>query len=287
MTEFRQLISTYLEHRTCWMATQHGKGETLAPLFRELGIDLQTPAALNTDALGTFTGEIERKGSPREVARQKCTLALELYGGDMAVASEGSFGSHPEVAFIPQHHELLFIVDRRFEWEAEVSLSTSDTNYAAAEVQNTTELTEFLTRVKFPSHAVILSPSPTQLGEIIKGITRTQQVLQKAEEWLEMYGSCYVQTDMRAHFNPTRMRHIERVGRALISKITRFCPSCSKPGFGAESWEAGLPCEACRFPTRSPLAKQLTCLSCGFEERLPYPYGKRFEDAAYCPLCNP
>jgi len=70
-----------------------------ALLEKELGVICIVPENLDTDLLGTFSGEIERELSPMDAARQKCLLAMELTGADLAVASEGSFGAHPLLYF--------------------------------------------------------------------------------------------------------------------------------------------------------------------------------------------
>jgi len=59
------------------------------------------PAGLDTDGLGTFTGEVERPAPPRETALLKARLAIETTGLPRALASEGSFGPHPALGFVP------------------------------------------------------------------------------------------------------------------------------------------------------------------------------------------
>ena len=47
------------------LATKHSKESAVAPTLAErLGLSFHTPLGLDTDALGTFTGEVERVGSP-------------------------------------------------------------------------------------------------------------------------------------------------------------------------------------------------------------------------------
>ena len=82
------------------VATKHGKEKVIAPILeRSLGVKVLSTTNLDTDRFGTFSGEVERKGTPLEVARAKCEAALKLTGADLAVASEGSFGPHPELFF--------------------------------------------------------------------------------------------------------------------------------------------------------------------------------------------
>lgn len=54
---------------------------------------------MNTDLSGTFTGALERLDDVSGTARNKCRLAMKISNCDMAVASDGSFGSHPTFGF--------------------------------------------------------------------------------------------------------------------------------------------------------------------------------------------
>ena len=49
-------------------------------------------AEVDTDRLGTFTGEVERPGPPRETALMKARLGQRATGLPRALASEGVFG---------------------------------------------------------------------------------------------------------------------------------------------------------------------------------------------------
>ena len=49
-------------------------------------------AEVDTDRLGTFTGEVERPGPPRETALMKARLGQGATGLPCALASEGAFG---------------------------------------------------------------------------------------------------------------------------------------------------------------------------------------------------
>jgi hypothetical protein len=63
------------------VGTRHGKQHQFAPAFRALlGADLVTPADLDTDRFGAFTGEVARRGSAAQAARAKARLAMEVTG---------------------------------------------------------------------------------------------------------------------------------------------------------------------------------------------------------------
>ena len=92
----------FFEGRTLVIASMHRKEEVLKPLLEQgLGITVQVEEGLNTDLLGTFSGEVARLADPLTTARKKCELALDLSGCDLALASEGSFGPHPAAFFLP------------------------------------------------------------------------------------------------------------------------------------------------------------------------------------------
>ena len=59
--------------RNLIIATKHGKEKVIAPIVeKELGVKCFVTKDLDTDILGTFTGEVERKDDPLTAARKKC-----------------------------------------------------------------------------------------------------------------------------------------------------------------------------------------------------------------------
>lgn len=104
---------------------------------------------------------------------------------------------------------------------------------------------------------------------------------------MDKYGTVYVETDMRALHNPTRMEVIQKAVQKLITKIKTHCPKCHNPGFSTAEAQSGLKCENCGLPTRSTLLHILKCQSCGFSEEKMYPHGRIAEDPMYCDICNP
>ena len=58
------------------LTTKHEKAKAIAlQLKAALGLKLET-VEVDTDVLGTFTGEIEREGTPKETAIKKARLGL-------------------------------------------------------------------------------------------------------------------------------------------------------------------------------------------------------------------
>jgi hypothetical protein len=96
-----------------------------------------------------------------------------------------------------------------------------------------------------------------------------------------------VETDMRAHLNPTRMRQIALLGERLVERLQCRCPQCLAPGFGRIDVVAGLPCNWCGTPTAAILAEIHGCAACGERIEMPRADGLREVDPAQCDLCNP
>lgn len=276
------------ENRKLVIATKHKKEKIIAPLFEEaFGIKCFTPENFDTDLLGTFTGEIERKDDPITTMRNKCLQAMELSHCDLGIASEGSFGPHPSIFFAHADDEFIIFIDKKNNLEIierELSLKT---NFNGSEIKTEQELTEFANRAKFPSHALIMRKAKDDTAEIIKGINNWQTLTETFQLFINKYGSAYAETDMRALYNPTRMEVIEIAAKKLIKKINSFCPDCDTPGFEIKDAIKGLPCSLCGLPTRSTLSHIYECKKCGFRKEVKFPFNITQEDPMYCDYCNP
>ena len=278
----------FFEGRSIVIATKHKKQHAIAPLLeKELGVTCIVPENLDTDALGTFCGEIERALSPIDAAKTKCMLAMELTGTDLAVASEGSFGAHPLLYFLPADDELLVLIDKKNGLEITVREVSTKTNYNAKEVNSEEDLLAFAQSALFPGHGLILKDKKEGYTAIAKGIIDAKELLETFRQFMTNYGSVYVETDMRAHLNPSRMAVIEETTKKLIAKVKTTCPSCQTPGFGIKEATAGLPCENCKAPTKSTLYHVYACQKCNHTHEAYFPNGKQEEDPTYCDRCNP
>ena len=146
------------EGRRILFASKHKKEDVLAPLLtKSLGVIPVTCDFLDTDQWGTFTGEIERVDNPLTTARKKCELGMELSGTDLAVASEGSFGTHPIIPFVAAGDEMIILIDKKHKIEIAAREITTKTNFSGAEVDNEIALRSFAEKALFPSHGLILS----------------------------------------------------------------------------------------------------------------------------------
>lgn len=274
--------------RDLFIITKHEKEKVIAPIMeKELGVKCYVDKNYDTDILGTFSGEIERKDDPITTVRNKCIDAMKKSGYDLAIASEGSFGSHPTIFFGSANEEFLIFIDTINELEIIVRELSTSTNFNAEKIDSLNTLFEFSQRVEFPSHGLILRPSINDYSIIIKGITVKEKLISSFNELISNFESVYVETDMRAMFNPSRMKVIENAALKLAEKINCLCPKCSTPGFSITAAKKGLPCEICSFPTNSTLSYIYSCQKCDFSKEEKHPNGKKTEEPMYCDICNP
>ena len=274
--------------RRLLIATKHKKETVLSPLLETaLGVHCFTDDRLDTDKLGTFTGEVERIDDPLTTARKKCEWGMELTGCDLAVASEGSFGAHPTLVFVPGNDEWVLLVDKKQGIEVFGRAISTETNFSGTLISTIGELKDFARRVQFPSHALIVRKAEKDNSDIIKAITDWPKLEDFVKRLIEKQGSAFVETDMRALYNPSRMKVIEQAGKRLIEKLASNCPQCGCPGFSVTKADPGLPCYLCGTPTRSILCHWYHCQRCRFEKKEVFPSGKQTEDPMYCDICNP
>lgn len=273
------------------LTTMHGKAAAIAPpLQRALGLIVESSIDLDTDRLGTFSGEIPRIGTMGEVAIKKARMGMEATGLKLGLASEGTFGPHPYVPFVSAGMELIMLVDDERGFTVSESYTTERTNFAHAVASGIDGLGAFLGRTMFPTHGLIVEAhKPENHAPIFKGIVdRTalaQAVVFCARASAD--GQALIQTDMRAHMNPTRMASLRELAERLAARLSALCPACQTPGFGRTSVETGLPCSACGTATDLVLTEVFGCSVCDYKERRPRADGLEYTEPTYCPACNP
>ncbi len=278
----------FFKGRTLLIATKHGKESVMAKIFeRRLGVKCLVPPGLDTDLFGTFSGEVNRPDSALATARKKCLYAMEHYSYDLVIASEGSFGAHPNLPFLPADEELLLLLDSRNDLEISDSVLTTDTNFSGEEVRSLANLEDFATRAGFPSHGIIMKDSESNFVEVVKDIRLPGELKTHFLRMQKKYGRVFLETDMRAYANPTRMKIIRQAAEQMVNKILTCCPSCGTPGFGITDCERGLPCMNCHASTRGILSYTFSCKKCGTKVIHKYPHHIKFEDPAHCDFCNP
>lgn len=272
------------------LTTKHNKLRLIArPMACALKLEVRATAGVDTDVLGTFSGEIARPGTPREVVVRKARLGMKAECLSLGFASEGSFGAHPLVPFAAAGEEHVAFVDDEIGIVVVESLVTAKTNFGHVRVRRPGELDSFLLRAGFPSHALIARPNAGTRSLLFKGLTDPLLLASAVEECVAASndGLALVETDMRAHLNPTRRVAIRRVAFRLARRLATACPECRTPGYGLVGVERGLPCEGCLTPTEMVRAEVLGCPKCAHREKRRRRDGRMVADAAQCPLCNP
>lgn len=280
--------SKMFKGRNVLIATMHGKEKVIAPIIEKaLGVHCVLAKNINTDHLGTFSGEIERKDDPVTTMRSKCVLAQQNNDYDIVIASEGSFGPHPNLFFIPANEEFMMLKDFKNNVEIVESHISTHTNFRGAYISSVEELEDFIEKAKFPEHGLIIRKSKEDFKSMYKGIHQYKSLIKIFDTYHKKYGRAYIETDMRAHFNPTRMLVIEELTEKLIQKVQSVCPNCQFPGFGKTEAQRGLLCSHCHQPTDSIISYKYQCQHCHYEQTEMYPFQKHYEDPMYCNYCNP
>ncbi|WP_019502058.1 DUF6671 family protein [Pseudanabaena sp. PCC 6802] len=285
-------IISLFENRTAVLATMHQKEKAIAPLLAsEFGMKVVVPPDFNTDRFGTFTREIERPGTQIEAARLKAREALNLTGETIAIASEGSFYPHPAMPLIACNREIVLLRDRANDLEIIGEEISTDTNYHHHQVGTIAEAIDFAQKIGFPEHGLVVmsGQNATAKDEIVKGITSEEKLTQAIESALQTSTTktIHLETDMRAMYNPTRMKAIARATLNLIAKLHSLCPQCSTPGFDIVKRLPGLPCSWCSLPTSLIRCEIYQCQKCQYTQETRFPNGIKTADPSHCSYCNP
>jgi hypothetical protein len=279
-----------LRNRFAVLATMHGKEQAIAPLLeQELGIQIIVPPGLNTDVFGTFTREMKRVGTQIEAARAKAAKAIELTGETLALASEGSFGPHPLVPYLATNCEIVLLLDQSYGLELIGQAFSTETNYRHQLVGSLREARQFAQKVGFPEHGLVVmgGDSLAEVPQIIKGITCEDQLVDAFQVALRHSQKVHIETDMRALYNPSRMKVIRQATEDLLRKIAQTCPQCSWPGFDIVKRKPGLLCTLCHQPTLLTRSAVYGCQHCGFSQEELFPDGQKTADPGECEYCNP
>lgn len=271
------------------LATCHGKERALSRPFG-LGLGAQLVViGCDTDQFGTFSGEVARPADAFRTCSLKAKMGMEQSGLLLGLASEASFGPHPAVPFLASGHEWLVfhdadrdlcVAEQRLEWR---------TNYSHRTLGPDEDPDAWLRQIGFPAHGVIVRPAAPSAGLLYKGLQSAHQLSAALASCraADSAGCVWLETDMRAHCNPTRMRSIRRLGIALARRLQTPCPACSSPGWGLLDTQPGLPCSACGAATDLTLVEVWGCQQCGVRSHRPRRDTRLTADPVHCPWCNP
>ncbi|MCB1498813.1 MAG: hypothetical protein KDK07_03325 [Bauldia sp.] len=273
------------------LATMHGKEEVIGPVLEAgLGLSIEVPRPFDTDRFGTFSREVERKGSQLDAARAKLAAGLEASPeASVGIASEGSFGPHPNIPLLAVGKEIVVLHDLDTKLEIVGCHIDLSPNYDHMVVEDIPSALSFAKRVGFPAQGVVVIgiaggvPIPSRY--LTKRIDNEEHLVDSVGEALKACGAAHLETDMRAHRNPTRMLSIKRAAEDLLNRYRRRCPACSRPGLAVGRRVFGLPCAWCGEPTLALKAEIETCAGCGLS--LEHPAPSSTAEPGECPQCNP
>ncbi|MBL7939660.1 MAG: hypothetical protein JNL43_09895 [Flavobacteriales bacterium] len=277
--------------RTLGVATIHGKERVIGPALADT-LPIAGYVAiedLDTDRFGAFSGEVKRTLDPLDACKAKAKHGAEVSGLDLVIASEGSFFPYPPAPFVPCDEEVLVLYDAcdgSFFEHRHVSLQTV---FGGEECTGWDQVSAFADRMKFPEHGLIVRRRETwNAGDTMKkGIRVEAELHEITTRLIQQNGSCWVETDMRAMMNPTRMEVIREAAERFSQELSTLCPACGACWFRITKAIPGLPCEQCGWPTASTRAYLRACHACGHTATGPRPDGRSTEEPQHCANCNP
>lgn len=271
------------------IATKHGKGALVAPSFAEiLGISV-TEIAIDTDLFGTFSGEVERIGTPVEVAIRKARMGMVAAGAELGLASEGSVGPDPSTPFLNSNIEVMVFIDSKLELEISQVYRSFEITIGRKLVASPDEdLDDFLNKSGFPEHKLIVRSESMPIKFCEKEIAteaQLQAALVRAFQ-VEPEQQVVIESDLRAHCSPSRQKNIAHVAQLLAERVATTCPKCKTPGWGVVGYDYGVHCELCKREVRSiAKSEKLGCAKCAYTAA-----GKLLResvDPRECQWCNP
>lgn len=268
------------------LVSMHNKEEAIQPVFAQhFNADIVVAKGVNTDQFGMFSGEIKRKKSAKETVLEKCLYGLKKYPSfDYAIASEGSFGSHPDSAFLPYNEEWLIFVDRLKNETIYAKSGTSNTNFIKQKIESESELKSFISKFE-DSKFILKSVDEKQI--LVKGSSDLEDLTTTAQIAFKNKEPVFIETDLRAMNNPLRMDNIAKAAELLVEAIKSDCPQCNKPGFVIQKSIPGLPCELCGLPSDYPKNHVKVCGNCNYELIVEPIHNQKYLDPQYCQHCNP
>jgi len=270
------------------LLTQHGKQAVIAPVLEPgLGCVVEHVTGFDTDRLGTFTREVPRPGTQLEAARRKARKGMELAGLTLGLASEGSFGPDPFTGMCTWNVELLVWIDDTLGIEV-VGMAQGVARSGHLLTGDWAALEAFARREGFPQHQLVLRPDSEDDPRVHKDIADWNRLSDCFDAALAQstQGQVFVELDLRAHANPTRMKLIEQAARDLLQRLRSSCPQCQAPGFWIAEREPGLPCADCGLPTASHRSEVWACVRCAHRSVQPRT-DRSTAEPRHCDHCNP
>ncbi|RUO23291.1 hypothetical protein CWE08_01165 [Aliidiomarina iranensis] len=263
------------------LVTQHEKGKLIAPVLQEIGIRVVENSSWDTDQLGTFAGEVERRLTPHECALEKAKQAIKLTGLGIGLGSEGSFGGGPLPGVINWNEEILCFYQPEHERViyARASGAFPGKSFVLEQISDLEHVEELSNQ---GLHWIVKIND-----EILKGLNLAMltEALTIADQHGLLTWPIKVEPDLRAMYCPPRQQMIKKAAEDLARRLQALCPECSEPNFVVKHQEKGLPCELCSLPTQLPSHEVLHCEACEHTEKLGV--AATSADSQHCQWCNP
>lgn len=281
------IVSHPYSGRVASLATRHDKWKLIAPALEEsIGLTV-VDVDVDTDDLGTFSGELPRLGTPLETAIAKARLGISRSGLSLGLANEGTIGPHPVVPFLVADVEIVLLVDEEFG----TTVAEIETEYGIPTLAIDIEATRWeevpLSSAGFPEHGLIVRPVSGPYP-IFKGIHDLNELREAVERCASQGKSSTVriESDLRAHHHPSRQLVIERAAGRLAQRLACLCPRCGTPGWGVVRRCPGAHCGHCGGKTQQICTEHLACPKCeNVEDRDVSPASG--VDPMFCQRCNP
>jgi len=276
--------------RSIILTTKHAKSIAIAPSFLNVLSAEIIECNIDTDKFGTFSGEIERDLDALDCAKIKCELGMNMTGSYYGLSTEGSFGPHPYIPFLACDNEIIYFIDRDRDFHLYLSYLSEKTNYNMQSLHSMEALQKFSEKSLFPSHALIVRPDNKEnKSHIFKGINTVDMLETAFKDSMKhsTNGKVWVETDMRANMNPSRMSVIQGLAEELATRLSALCAKCENPGWGKVQVEKGLACSCCGIETELIKTVVYGCTKCDYKEKRAPSHNVLKADPGSCSYCNP
>ncbi len=271
------------------LATIHSKEQAIAPPFRRLlAANVVVAPEIDTDSLGTFSGEIQRNDELTFTAVIKAEMAFATLDVDCALASEGSYGPIDRVPLNAGGVEIMAFVDRKRGVKIVETLLTHRTNWRMWRFKPGDPLVPVAAKaLRFPEYGVFVMKN-SDYSQPVKGLETVDEIVSAVDREANRSddGLALMIADMRAHRNPTRMKVLRALGWKLAARLAHLCPKCGAPGFGHIDSRRGLPCGGCGRPTHYVHFEIDGCNACGHAVARPRQDGLKVAPKLSCQPCR-